>query len=160
MAVDPNAQAWCPLEAYVVPGTGPSSEAIASRFLQNPDGDLVLYESPELARRAAWERWALAVIGDRLEWDEPDPDDPDPDPSVSVLSIDRCACVLGRLSAGLDFINRKTYSIGDEEGDLLAASSVQDPVEALVRLAGLVYAVIGPLRAPDPTVPSETEAPS
>jgi len=81
------------------------------------------------ARRLAWERWALDVLGDRVEWVNHCP---------SARAVIVASAGEAYFDEGADAPRWWVYMLG---GD---GVMVRDHVEALARLAALTLAVLGP----------------
>ena len=97
------------------------------------DGDVVWVDTKAAANRLAWERWALEVLGDRIEWVNYCPS-----AHVAISNV-----------AGEVYLDEESHAPRwwgyMLEGD---GVMVRDPVEALARLAALTLAVLGPEVAP------------
>ena len=102
----------------------------------NRDGDVVWCDDEASARRLAWERWALEVLGGRIVWEYG-------------------TCCIRYVTALYDDRRDDSdaawvtiapgdtgYTVTDPERDPEIVCS--DPVEALARLAALTLAVLGP----------------
>jgi len=90
------------------------------------DGAVAWRYNSRAARRLAWERWALDVLGDRVEWAQ------DVEEGSWWVQIDGHGHVVEMRDDGFGL-----YSWGPV---IVCA----DPVEALARLAFLTGAVLGP----------------
>ena len=106
------------------------------------DGDVKWCDTVEQARRLAWERWALEVLGDRVEWCDWSSDRHADGLLASVdVSEDEWW-----ISVDVDIWDgRRRYCV-KMDGRLVYATP--DPVEAIARFAALAIAYFGPEVAP------------
>jgi len=105
--------------------------------VRDGDGCIVWMDSEAAARRLAWERWALEVLGDRVEW-EGDHD------SQPALCVELASLTL--LSVRVPQWGSASYRVTSCGAEWATGEvwECTDPVEALARLAALTLAVIGP----------------
>jgi hypothetical protein len=131
------------VETTCPPGWGVDQDCLGMWFAWSMDRDYggakdwegvtVFVDTEAAARRLAWERWALEVLGDRVEW---------------VYRYPSARAAISNV-AGEVYLDEESHAprwwVYMLEGDGVMCG---DPVEALARLAALTLAVLGPEVAP------------